>query len=137
MIGTDWADEDVQLLKTLRADKSMTTDKIAARMGRTRNSIAGAIRRYIMWVKPKKVVPAPYVPLRKNVHVYVKRWKKEDVPPMETPTVPSVCIPFIDIKPCQCVWVIGEPKNQIMCGLRRATGSPYCAAHKRIASGTK
>lgn len=131
----DWEDEaNVATLSRLWSE-GLSTAKIAARMGCTKNAIIGKAHRLNL---PKRDNP-----IRRHPDGYVPKPQPPKRVRAGTPTLPQLSIasdqaPVItQVQPRAqfCCWPIGEPGKPSFhfCNESSVPGKPYCQDHTAIA----
>ncbi|MCC6598788.1 MAG: gcrA cell cycle regulator family protein [Alphaproteobacteria bacterium] len=127
-----WTDERVALLKRLWCE-GKTAAEIAKELGDvSRNAVIGKAHRLKLSnrVSPIQQNKKPVTPANKpQVQAAVPK----------TPKTPAQDnrqgIPLIDLKPHECRWPIGDPKEAGFgfCSGAALVGLPYCSEHAKLA----
>lgn len=130
-----WNHDDLALLKELWLD-GVSASKIAARMGRTRNSILGIVHRAKDLPKRTTTIARScaqrgFPPPRKPVVDPGKIIPRDKLKPAEPPIYTR------DLEPHHCRFPYDDPKapdrgGLRYCGLARSGASQYCDSHNRI-----
>lgn len=104
-----------------------TVSQIGDALGRSRNSVIGRLRRT---GAPGRVNPVTKAAILPQAPV-----APPEPPPIiiRLPRPPRMDIPTVlrSVDPCQ--WLDGEARPYIQCVDPRRSGSPYCAAHHKLA----
>jgi len=128
-----WTDERVELLTKLWTE-GKTAAEIAKELGGvTRNAVIGKAHRLKLSnrVSPiqqnKKAVAVKPSPAQNNTP---ERKVKSAVPQEDRQG-----IPLTDLKPNQCRWPFGDPRDENFgfCGAQGIPGLPYCSEHAQLA----
>lgn len=159
-----WPPEEEDQLRQFAA-QWLSCSKIGEAMGRTKNSIVGKMKRMGINYGDKKPVdkssPAPNSPIQtKLVRARQERLTERKVMPIEKPIAegsrgtrkfdasPGVeCEPrrgvgagpaHRDLGPQDCKWPYNDPLSEdfFFCSAPRMIGSPYCARHTKLGTGT-
>lgn len=129
MSKTKWTAQEIQQLTKLYKVEKLSYEKIAERLGRNRNQVAGKlfnlglnhkITPYILTKKAERVNP--------NAIQNKKKFRKKEIEFHEKE------LSLGDLKRTQCLFPISpnEAKSHRFCGEIRVEGSSYCCKHKEI-----
>ena len=138
-----WTDERVSTLKKLWGD-GHTAAEIAKRLGGvTRNAVIGKAHRLKL---SNRVSPIQQnkKPANKNIErKVVDKIKaapsvaKTSTPPVikAEPIISGELYSLLELKPRQCRWPSGDPKEEAFgfCGENTISGIPYCEEHAKVA----
>ena len=138
-----WTDDRVSTLKKLWGD-GHTAAEIAKKLGGvTRNAVIGKAHRLKL---SNRVSPIQQnkKPANKNVERKVvgkikvaSSVAKAPTPPViqAEPTISGKLYSLLELKPRQCRWPSGDPKEEAFgfCGEKTISGIPYCEEHAKVA----
>lgn len=135
-----WTPEEIEVVKDMAA-KGMSAAGIAAEVGRTRNSVIGAIHRNKVQLLTKKI-PKPKKeraprPSRGNhlrrIFLTTSEPKelKYDTPPPPPPNKEHY-VPFLDRKYFQCKFIVEKRGDTHICCGTTATRRGWCEYHASI-----
>jgi len=127
---TPWTAEELDLLRQLWIEGTLSTEQIGARLGRTKSMVTGKVHRLNLPSRPspiKRGVPPKRPPAPRRTG----KWSMAtgaDMPKSAPAPVPLAA-------PKKCAWPIGEPgaKSFRFCDAPARTGCPYCQEHADIA----
>lgn len=153
MLGMNWTDERVELLKKLWAD-GLSASQIAGQLGGvTRNAVIGKVHRLSLsgrakpassGPRPRKArVAQPHRPrtyvsgnTALKIHAHPAPRRLPAPVPAEDVVVPIMLrVPLMALTDQMCKWPIGDPgaENFCFCGHKNYNSLPYCEYHSRIA----
>lgn len=142
--STNWTQEQDDFLKEQYRVLSKTA--IAARLGKTKNSVIG--RAYRLGISrpyqevleerqanSKRFRPRKSRGDKSGPELFYRRLKPVKAVKMtEAEIVPlnGVGVKMWELESSHCRWVIGEPKDLTFCGHPKQSGSSYCSCHSSI-----
>jgi len=127
-----WTDERVELLTKLWGE-GKTAAEIAKELGGvTRNAVIGKAHRLKLSnrVSPIQQNKKP-APVKSQPTAVVPERKIQKAAAQDN----RQGIPLVDLKPNQCRWPFGDPRDESFgfCGHANIAGLPYCAEHAKVA----
>jgi GcrA cell cycle regulator len=149
-----WCEEKVELLKKLWIIDGHSAGVIARRIGMTRNSVIGKIFRLDLPKRASSInlrgdrqsnphIPGPRTPRKRGLkkinfgrrHVPLTPGAEEAAVPELSwepphPFNPADFVPFIEIQPGQCRYIMDDKKN--FCGQKTVPSYSWCLYHARI-----
>ena len=125
------ASRDAELTRLFA--QGLTYSDIARQFGDiSRNACIGRARRIGLGSRETNIPPRN-IPIRKpRPAELILRVIKEDLPPPDL----TNAIPFADIGPRECKWLLNDGAPWMACGGPRHGFSPYCAHHQARAWST-
>lgn len=128
-----WTDDRVELLTKLWGE-GKTAAEIAKELGGvTRNAVIGKAHRLKLSNRVSPIQqnkkPAPVAKPQAPVKVIERKMEKACAQDNRQG------IPLTDLKPNQCRWPFGDPRDESFgfCGDRSISGLPYCSDHAKVA----
>lgn len=130
-MGT-WTEERVAVLERLW-DEGMATERIAERLGVTKNAVVGKAHRLGLKTRGNPITSSRLVGARKRAEAVERSRARAKL----LPEVRRTIVAPGDIKAGECQWPIGEPgaPDFGFCGAEILEGghAPYCEAHHGMA----
>lgn len=138
----DWSDEDIDTLRTMRAE-GKSARQIGIAIGRTRNSVIGKLNRLglcapmehgrIRRKVPRKVT-CSVAPKKSNVYVFVPPEPIAEEPVFHLD--PAAEVDLLSLRPNLChwpMWTGDVPLDEKRyCGQQRGDHPSYCGFHKKM-----
>jgi GcrA cell cycle regulator len=142
-----WSDDQVDRLKALWADETLSAAAIARRLGVSRNAVLGKVHRLVLSNRREAAAARPArTPRLPSAARPAKRARPAPGPQApRLPRTPTPPMPVVDVgpglvsrlenlPPHGCHWPMGDPAAAEFrfCG-RHAVRAPYCEGHRRAA----
>jgi hypothetical protein len=117
-----WTPADISILRSMSA-QGYTPERIAKNWKTSRSAIIAKCR--VLNIELSKHV-------RQNSRVSVNH-KKTYIPMLAEPIHVEKTVSLFSRRADQCLWIIGDAKDQRCCGSKTKNGATYCQDHDKIA----